>query len=94
MKDLINLIMQFSGLGQDMLQIGFYVFLRVAAAMAVIPAFGDQAVPQRVKLVIALAFTAVVAPAVASQFTKVETPSATLFLTETIAGLIIGLAIP
>ena len=35
---------------------GFIVFLRVGAAMAVLPAFGEQTVPGRVRLVLALAF--------------------------------------
>jgi flagellar biosynthetic protein FliR len=42
----------------------FLVFLRVGAAMALMPGFGEQSVPLRVRLVLALAFTAVVAPAV------------------------------
>ena len=42
----------------------FLVFLRVGAAMALMPAFGEQTVPVRVRLVLTLAFTAVVAPAV------------------------------
>ena len=41
---------------------GFSVFLRVAAITAMLPAFGEQSVPARIKLVIALAFTLVVAP--------------------------------
>jgi flagellar biosynthetic protein FliR len=42
----------------------FLVFLRVGAMMALMPAFGEQSVPMRVRLVLTLAFTAVVAPAV------------------------------
>jgi flagellar biosynthesis protein FliR len=45
--------------------LGFVVFLRVGAVMALLPAFGEMAVPVRVRLGLALAFTAVVAPAVA-----------------------------
>ena len=40
------------------------VFLRVGAVMALLPAFGEQIVPQRIRLVLTLAFSAVVAPAV------------------------------
>ena len=40
------------------------VFLRMGAAMALLPAFGERVVPTRIRLVLALAFTAVVAPAV------------------------------
>lgn len=40
------------------------VFLRVGAAMAVLPAFGEQSVPPRIKLSLCLAFTGIVAPAI------------------------------
>lgn len=41
------------------------VFLRVGPVMALFPGFGEQSVPVRIKLVLAVAFTVVVAPAVA-----------------------------
>lgn len=41
------------------------VFLRVGALVTVLPAFGERAVPVRVRLAMAVAFTAIVAPAVA-----------------------------
>lgn len=63
MTDLIPLLTELSGQSADMLWIGLLVFLRVGSAMALLPAFGEQSVPQRLRLVLALAFTAVVAPA-------------------------------
>jgi flagellar biosynthesis protein FliR len=93
MTEMIALITQFSGLGQDMLWVGFLVFLRVGAAMALMPAFGEQAVPQRVKLALALAFTAVVAPAVNADVLAVEPGSAAPLVTEVIAGLLIGIGL-
>ena len=42
----------------------FLVFLRIGAAMALLPAFGEQTVPVRVKLALTLCFTTVVLPAV------------------------------
>lgn len=90
MTELMQLASQLSGLGQDMLWTGFLVFLRVGAAMALMPAFGEQAVPQRIKLVLALAFTAVVAPAVSGDLNGVKPGTATPLITEVIAGLIIG----
>lgn len=90
MTEMITLITQLTGLGQDAMRVGFLVLLRVGAAMALLPAFGEQAVPQRVKLVLALAFTAVVAPAVTTDLMPIKTVSATPFLTEPIAGLLIG----
>lgn len=50
---------------QAVLWTGFAVFIRIGAIMAVLPAFGDQPVPTRVRLVLALLFSMVVAPAVA-----------------------------
>jgi flagellar biosynthesis protein FliR len=93
MTEMIALITQFSGLGQDMLWVGFLVFLRVGAAMALVPAFGEQAVPQRVKLVLALAFTAVVAPAVNADVMAVKRGFVTPLATEVIAGLMIGIGL-
>lgn len=43
-----------------------FVFLRVGAALAVLPAFGEQSVPVRVRLGLALALTALVFPIEAS----------------------------
>lgn len=90
MTELLTLANQLSGFGHDVLWVAFLVFLRVGAAMALIPAFGEQAVPQRVKLVLALAFTAIVAPAVSADVVTVRPGSATPLITEVIAGLIIG----
>lgn len=67
------------------------VFMRVGAAAALLPGFGEQVLPVRVKLAAALALTAVVAPAVHLHI-KVSDPVG-LFLpmaAETIAGLAIG----
>lgn len=63
MTDLITQLNGLTGLGAGLLWQGLLVFMRVGSALSVLPAFGDQAVPQRVRLVLALAFTAVVAPA-------------------------------
>ena len=93
MTEMITLLTQLSGLGQEVLWAGFLVFLRVGSAMALLPAFAEQAVPQRVKLVLALAFTAVVAPAVNTDLAQVEVGSVTPFLTEVIAGLLIGIGL-
>lgn len=53
-----------TGLGQDWFRAVALVFLRVGAVMALMPAFGEQVVPQRIRLILTLAFTAIVAPAV------------------------------
>lgn len=67
----------------------FLVFVRVGGVMALLPAFGEQSVPMRVRLVLALAFTAVVVPAVADGFTATGAAPAQL-LAEAAAGLILG----
>ncbi|MFD1342214.1 flagellar biosynthetic protein FliR [Litorisediminicola beolgyonensis] len=72
------------------------VFFRIGAMMAVLPGFGERSVPQRIRLGIALAFTAIVAPALWPLDELPEPALAILFwylLTETCAGLILGLAL-
>jgi len=69
------------------------VFLRIGAAIALLPAFGSQSVPVRLKLALAFAFTAIVAPAVAPE---VALPPPTfpalirLTATEAVVGLALG----
>ena len=81
-------------LAQDQLWLGFVVFLRVAAVVSLLPGFGEQSVPMRVKLIIALAFTLVVAPAVQIVPPAPDLSSiAVLTLTETLSGVLLGLGI-
>ncbi|MDA5092820.1 flagellar biosynthetic protein FliR [Aliiroseovarius sp. KMU-50] len=80
-------------LGQSVLLVGFFVFLRVGAAMALLPAFGERSVPQRVRLVLGIAFTLIVAPASASEIEAAlssQSLTAVMFITEPIAGLVLG----
>ena len=58
--------------------IGFAVILRVGAMMALLPAFGEQAVPARVKIAVTLAATLVVAPALAPAIGPMPASQATL----------------
>lgn len=92
MNDLIAVLTELAGVGQEAIWIGFLVLLRVGAAMAVLPAFGEQAVPQRVRLVIALAFTAIVAPAAGPELAALPVGPAAM-LPEVLAGLAIGIAL-
>ena len=92
MSDFITPLTDLAGLGQQALWSGFLVLLRVGAMMAVLPAFGEQAVPQRVRLVLALAFTAVVAPAVSPDLADLPA-SPTAVLAEVLAGLALGIAL-
>jgi flagellar biosynthetic protein FliR len=90
---MLDTLGELAGLGQDMLWAGFVVFLRVGAAMALLPAFGEQAVPQRVRLVLALAFAAIVAPAVSPGLPGREGGLLPVLVTETLAGLALGAAL-
>ena len=73
---------------------GIAVFLRVGAAMAVLPAFGERSVPVRIRLGLALAFTVIVAPAVADRVAGLDWPALwPLFGTETVIGLVFGLVL-
>ncbi|MFZ9634489.1 MAG: flagellar biosynthetic protein FliR, partial [Alphaproteobacteria bacterium] len=47
--------------------IAFIVFARVGAAFAVLPGFAEASVPARVRLLVAIAVTVVIAPSVAVQ---------------------------
>ena len=69
----------------------FLVFLRIGAAMFVLPAFGEQLVPARIRLAIALAFSAIVFPAVSSDI-EIGAETSLLFLGfgEVVTGLAIG----
>ena len=71
MSELYSQLSAFVGLGQEWLWTAVLVFLRVGATLALMPAFGEQVVPQRVRLILALAFTAIVAPAVADDVASV-----------------------
>lgn len=81
---------------QSMLWHGFYVFLRVGAAVSLLPGFGEQSVPMRVKTGLALACTAAVAPAIPDfgipddmRFLSLPRYAAT----ETLSGFVIGFII-
>jgi len=76
--------------------LGFIVFLRIGAAVALLPGFGGFELPQRVRLGVALAFTAVVLPMVADDLPRGAYsggPPWRLFATEAVAGLALGLVL-
>lgn len=90
MNDLLPLL----PLSQAAFWTGFVVFVRVSAMMAVLPAFGDQPVPTRVRLVLAIMFTLVVAPAVGPTIGPMPDGllrSAALLGPEALAGLFFGI---
>lgn len=87
---MIEGLAQLLPIGQEALATGFVVFLRVGAIMALMPAFGEQSVPMRVRLAAALCFTFIVAPAVAPEIRV--TPGALLPVANPLAEVVIGLA--
>lgn len=62
------------------------VFLRVGAIMALLPAFGEQIIPARIRLGLALAFSAVVLPAAP----PLMTPTLPAAGAEVLVGLALG----
>ncbi len=83
-------------LGREGLAALFIVFLRVGAVMAVLPAFGEQSIPRRIRLGLALAFTAIVAPAAQAYLPPITddtTQIARLMAAEVMVGLILGLGL-
>lgn len=93
MTQMLDTLAQLAGVGETLLWTGFVVLLRVGAAMALLPAFGELVVPQRVRLVLALAFTAVIAPAISARIPAVDQGLWTILLTETATGLALGAAL-
>ena len=87
------------GLGQSLLWQGFLVFLRVGPVMTLLPAFGEQSVPVRVKLALALAFTLIVLPAApmgpwaAPEQAQDFGALLHLILSETANGLVLGIGL-
>lgn len=64
MTDLLARLTELAGLGEPMILTWFLVFLRVGGMVAVLPAFGEQSLPPRLRLGVALAFSTVILPAV------------------------------
>lgn len=82
--------------GQDALWLHFIVLLRMGPVVALFPGLGESTVPARVKLVLALGLSAVIAPVLAPQLADVvadQPPLAWLVLSETGTGLLIGIGL-
>lgn len=81
---------------QPLLLLAFAVFFRVAAFVSLLPGFGESSVPVRVKLAIALAFTAIVAPLAPLEAAPKDWSLLTLtgfLLSETAVGAVLGLGL-
>ncbi len=80
----------------DSVASSFGVFIRVGAMMALVPAFGEQVVPLRVRLGITLAFSAITAPAIAPLMPVALFAPGPLFIliaAEALAGLVLGIGL-
>jgi flagellar biosynthetic protein FliR len=93
MSELIQGFIQATNLTQGWLWAAFLVFLRVGAAMALLPAFGEQVVPRRIRLALGLCYTVIVLPAVLDRMTPLEGLLLRPLVTEVVAGLAIGIGL-
>lgn len=93
MNGVLETLTAFSGLASEMLWKAALVFLRIGAVMALLPAFGEQMVPQRVRLVLTLGFSAVVFSAVAPELPDLTDGKVALLGIEVIVGLALGFAL-
>lgn len=86
---------QILALTQLWLAAGMAVFLRIGACFLVLPGLGEAMIPIRVKLGAALALTFLITPAVIGDLPPMSgaLPPIRFFLTEAVAGLILGLAL-
>lgn len=90
---LIGALTETTNIAQNWLWAGFLVFLRVGAAMALLPAFGEQSVPQRIRLALGICYTMVVLPAVIERVAPLDGLLVLPLATEVIAGLSIGIGL-
>lgn len=84
-------LLQLLGLAPGLFETFALVFLRVGTAMFVLPVFGEAMIPQRVRLTIALAFAAMVFPAVLPAMSPRSEPFLLSGLAEVLTGLAIGM---
>ncbi len=89
MNDLLAELTQLMVPAEGMILHAALVFLRAGAMVALLPALGEQALPQRVKLAAAVAITAIVAPGVAVP----AAPGAADLIAEAATGLCLGFGI-
>lgn len=88
------------GFAEGAVWVALTLFVRVGAAAALLPGFGEQALPLRLKLAAALAFTAAIWPAVAPLAAPAAAEASqsfagvvALIAGEAVIGLILGLGV-
>lgn len=77
----------------ELITLTVLVFFRVGAIMAVLPTFGERSIPVRIRLVIAVAFTVLVVPAIAASADPPTTRLFTAAIAEALSGLFFGLGL-
>jgi len=93
MTELLKSLTALTGQTEIWLWSAFLVFCRVSAVMALMPGFGEQLVPSRIRLVLTLAFTAVIGLAIVPQ---IQPSSGAFFMpvaVEVVAGLVLGIGL-
>ncbi len=93
MNDLFAQLQHLAELGMAGLMAGLLVFFRIGAMAALLPVFGEQVVPARLRLAAAVALTLIVTPAVADRLPVIPDSLALLpkILNESAIGLALGL---
>ncbi|WP_417258441.1 flagellar biosynthetic protein FliR [Celeribacter sp.] len=93
---MMDLVETLAALSQPTLVMAFLVFVRVGAVMAVLPAFGEKTVSVQIRLVLTLAFSAIVFPAVTIESSLLQTAPLILWpamFAEVVSGLTLGLIV-
>lgn len=91
---MIEILAQLLDLSQVYLATAVAIFLRIGACFLVLPAFGEQMIPVRIRLGAALAFTILLTPALVPDLGNLDVlPTPQAFFSETISGLILGFAL-
>lgn len=91
MNDLIALVLEYQTGIATQAEGAALIFLRIGAAMATLPALGEQSIPARIRLVLTLMFSAAIAPAVLPGLQSTSLVQG--FFPEVVIGLFLGLSI-
>ena len=92
MNEVLGELASLLDLAQGVLWAAALVFVRVGAVLALMPGFGDMAVPQRIKVALIVCFTAVITPVLAPEIEAFgPAPALAPLAGEAVAGLILGL---
>ncbi|MEF3048077.1 flagellar biosynthetic protein FliR [Pseudotabrizicola sp. L79] len=91
MTELLNLLMRDFGVASPVVVAAALAFLRVGAAMAVLPGLGEQSIPARIRLATAILLSVALTPAIMAQVQDI--PFAQALLPEMVIGLTLGIAL-